>query len=142
MTGLIVVAPVTLTTLLMAGVCGALAIPLDVSTVLAAGVAIGVGVDYAVHYVYRYRRESAQGKTHVEATHAVIRAVGKTIVFNAVVVAVGFAVLFLSQFPQHVKLGQFVSAYMVLSCLAALIILPLLYSLPVVKRHLTVSKSE
>ena len=141
-TGLLVVAPVTATTLVMAGVSGILLIPLDVSTVLAAGVAIGVGVDYAVHYIYRYRREVGKGKGHIDATHEVIRAVGKTIVFNATVVTLGFAVLFLSQFPQHVKLGQFVSAYMVLSCLVALVVLPLLYSLPAVQRRVMVRKSE
>ena len=141
-TGLLVVAPVTVTTLVIAGVSGIFAIPLDVSTVLAAGVAIGVGVDYAVHYVYRYRREAGQGKNHLEATHGVIRAVGKTIVFNATVVTAGFAVLFLSQFPQHVKLGEFVAAYMVLSCLVALVLLPLLYSLPAVQQRLMVEKSE
>ena len=134
-TGLLVVAPVTATTLLMAGAAGIFVIPLDVSTVLAAGVAIGVGVDYAVHYIYRYRREVAKGKDHLNATQEVMRAVGKTIVFNATVVTVGFAVLFLSQFPQHVKLGQFVSAYMILSCLVALIILPWLYSLPAVQQR-------
>ncbi len=139
--GLLVVAPVTVTTLVMAGVAGIFAIPLDVSTVLAAGVAIGVGVDYAVHYVYRYRREALSGKDHVAVTNAVIRAVGKTIVFNATVVTAGFAVLLLSQFPQHVKLGQFVSGYMVLSCLVALTLLPLLYSLPAVRDRLKVAKS-
>ncbi len=138
--GLLVVAPVTVTTLVMAGVAGIFAIPLDVSTVLAAGVAIGVGVDYAVHYVYRYRREALSGKDHVAATNAVIRAVGKTIVFNATVVTAGFAVLLLSQFPQHVKLGQFVSGYMVLSCLVALTLLPLLYSMPAVRGKLKVAK--
>ena len=137
--GLLVVAPVTVTTLIMAGVSGIFAIPLDVSTVLAAGVAIGVGVDYAVHYVYRYRREAASGLNHMESTNGVVRAVGKTIVFNATVVTAGFAVLFLSQFPQHVKLGQFVSGYMVLSCLVALTLLPLLYSLPAVKKRLMVT---
>lgn len=141
-TGLLVVAPVTATTLVMAGVSGILLIPLDVSTVLAAGVAIGVGVDYAVHYIYRYRRESEKGKDHLAATQEVVRAVGKTIVFNATVVTVGFAVLLLSQFPQHVKLGQFVAAYMVLSCIVALVILPLLYSQPAVSRRAMVSKSE
>ena len=76
------------------------------------------------------------------ATQEVVRAVGKTIVFNATVVTVGFAVLLLSQFPQHVKLGQFVAAYMVLSCIVALVILPLLYSQPAVSRRAMVSKSE
>ena len=126
--GLLIVTPITITTLLVAGMAGFMRIPLDVSTALAAGVAIGVGVDYAVHYLYRYRNEMVRLKDHYMATLATMRSVGKTIVFNALVVTAGFLVLLGSQFPPHVKLGNFVAAYMVISCLAALIILPLLLS--------------
>lgn len=124
--GLLVVIPVTLTTLFIGGVAGWVGIPLDVSTALAAGVAIGVGVDYAVHYLFRYRRARRIQQDHSAATRETMRSVGKTIVFNALVVTGGFAVLFFSVFPPHVKLGYFVAAYMVLSCAAALLILPAL----------------
>jgi predicted RND superfamily exporter protein len=124
--GLLVVVPVTLSTLLIGGFAGAFAIPLDVSTALAAGVAIGVGVDYAVHFLFRYRRERQSTDDHATATRETMRSVGKSIVFNAVVVTAGFAVLLFSVFPPHVKLGEFVAAYMVLSCAAAFIVLPLL----------------
>jgi predicted RND superfamily exporter protein len=50
------------------------------------------------------------------------------IIFNAVIVTIGFAVLSMSQFPPHVKLGYFVVSYMVVSCLMALIILPALFA--------------
>jgi len=124
--GLYVVLPVTLTTLLVAGAAGWFRVPLDVSTVLAAGVAIGVGVDYAVHYLYRYNYNRNRGETSQDAVFSSVRTVGKAIVLNAVVVTVGFLVLGLSQFPPHVKLGYFVSTYMVVSCVAALTLLPLL----------------
>ncbi len=132
--GFFVVVPVSLSTLFIGGFAGLAGIPLDVSTVLAAGVAVGVGVDYAIHYIFRYQREIEAGKEHLEATRAVARGVGKTIVFNAVVVTAGFAVLLFSQFPQHAKLGQFVTAYMVVSCLIALVILPAMYSLVKLRR--------
>ena len=126
--GLLIVAPITFTTLFIAGAAGFMGIPLDVSTALAAGVAIGVGVDYAVHYLFRYRNEMSKLNDHHQATLATMRSVGKTIVFNAVVVTAGFLVLLGSQFPPHVKLGNFVASYMVVSCLAALVLLPLLLS--------------
>lgn len=124
--GLLVVLPVTLTTLFIGGIAGWAGIPLDVSTALAAGVAIGVGVDYAVHYLYRYRRSQRAHLDHDAATRETMRSIGKTIVFNAIVVTSGFAVLFFSVFPPHAKLGYFVAAYMVLSCVVALIVLPVL----------------
>lgn len=128
LTGLFTVIPVTLTTLIVAGVAGFAAIPLDVSTALAAGLAIGVGVDYTVHYMHRYWYQRRHGADHRAATAATMRSVGKTITYNAIIVAVGFSVLLLSQFPPHVKLGNFVAAYMLLSLMAALMVLPILLS--------------
>ncbi len=126
--GLFVVLPVTLTTLIMAGVAGVLRIPIDVSTTLAAGVAIGVGVDYAVHYIFKYKATLNEFSDSMLATTETFRRVGRTIVLNALIVITGFAVLLFSQFPPHIKLGYFVIIYMMLSCLVALIILPVLFS--------------
>lgn len=121
-----IVLPVAVTTTIVAGMAGWLNIPMDVSTVLAAGIAIGVGVDYAVHYVFRYKAHREAGQAHEEAVASTMKDVGRTIVFNAVVVSAGFAILLLSQFPPHVKLGMFVMVYMVISCIVALYLLPLI----------------
>ena len=126
--GIYVVIPVTVSTLLVAGAAGFLSIPLDVSTALAAGIAIGVGVDYAIHFIYRYINERKEGGEHITAMENTLRSTGHTIVLNAVVVSVGFSVLFFSQFPPHVKLGYFVTAYMIVSCLVAIWVLPALIS--------------
>jgi len=126
--GVYIVVPVVLSTLLVAGVAGWLQIPLDVSTALAAGIAIGVGVDYAVHYIFRYMSERREHKNHDEATAATLRTAGRTIVLNATVVTASFSVLIFSQFPPHAKLGYFVASYMVVSCLIAIIVLPILFS--------------
>ena len=126
--GIYVVIPVTLSTLFVAGVAGLFSIPLDVSTALAAGIAIGVGVDYAIHYLFRYTSERKQGQDHDQATANTLRTTGYTIVLNATVVTVGFSVLFFSQFPPHTKLGLFVTSYMIMSCLVAIWVLPALIS--------------
>ena len=126
--GLHTVIPITVTTVLIGGAAGWLDIPLDVSTVLAAGLAISVGVDYTIHYISRYALERDRGKDERQAVLGAMRSVGKPIVFNAAVVAAGFLVLALSQFPPHVKLGYFVSLYMVVACAAALVVLPVAFS--------------
>ena len=126
--GIYIVIPVTLSTLFVAGFAGLFSIPLDVSTALAAGIAIGVGVDYAVHYLFRYIHERKNNQDHLTATNNTLRTTGHTIVINAIVVSIGFSVLFFSQFPPHVKLGAFVTAYMVLSCLVAIFVLPAVLS--------------
>ncbi len=123
--GAAVVLPVVIASLLVGGGAGWLGIPVDVSSVLAAGIAVGVGVDYAIHYVFSYTAERKAGLGHEAAVSETLRSVGRTIIFNAVVVVAGFSVLLLSQFPPHIKLGVFVVLYMVVSCVAALLILPL-----------------
>ncbi len=121
-----IVLPVAITTTIVAGLAGWFEIPLDVSTALAAGIAIGVGVDYAVHYVFRYKLHRSEGQSHEMAVSNTMKGVGRTIVFNALVVSAGFAVLLLSQFPPHAKLGMFVVVYMILSCFVAMYVLPLI----------------
>ena len=121
-----VVLPVIVTTTIVAGFAGWFGVPMDVSTALAAGIAIGVGVDYAVHYVFRYKSHRENGVSHEIAVANTMKGVGRTIVFNAIVVSAGFAILLLSQFPPHAKLGLFVVVYMLISCVVALYILPLL----------------
>ncbi|MEK6750089.1 MAG: MMPL family transporter [Pseudomonadota bacterium] len=127
MAGVYVVVPVSISTLIVAGGAGWLGVPLDVSTALAAGIAIGVGVDYAVHYIYRYQIEFGKYQDHNLATAHTLRTAGKNITLNALVVIAGFAVLLASQFPPHVKLGYLVAAYMVVSFVSALVVLPLMY---------------
>ena len=124
--GLAVVLPVAITTTIVAGFAGWFGIPLDVSTALAAGIAIGVGVDYAVHFVFRYQLHRSEGQSHELAVTNTMKGVGRTIVFNALVVSAGFAILLLSQFPPHAKLGMFVVVYMILSCVVAMYVLPLI----------------
>lgn len=126
--GIITVIPITITTIIVAGAAGWLNVPMDISTVLAAGVAIGVGVDYTVHYLSRYALERQHEKSAEEAVLGAMRSVGKPVVFNATVVTAGFLILALSQFPPHIKLGYFVSSYMVIACLVALIVLPLTFA--------------
>jgi len=126
--GFYIVLPVTLSTLLVAGAAGFMGVALDVSTALAAGMAIGVGVDYTIHYIFRYIEEYRRSGDARSATTATLRTVGRTIVFNALVVTVGFSALFFSKFPPHAKLGYFVAAYMVVSCVIALGVLPALFA--------------
>jgi len=127
--GLFVVLPVAVTTLWVAGLTALFGIPLDVSTTLAAGIAIGVGVDYAIHYLYRYMREYRESHDIEQASLMSLRRAGRTIVLNAMVVSAGFLVLIASQFPPNTKTGYFVSVYIILSCVIALMLLPAMLEL-------------
>ncbi|RMF60394.1 MAG: RND family transporter, partial [Calditrichaeota bacterium] len=70
---------------------------LNIVTMLTSSIAIGVGVDYAVHFIYRYRKELKE-KTPENAARTTLIEAGIPIVLNALTVGLGFAVLMFSTF--------------------------------------------
>lgn len=128
--GLIGILPISITTLLAFGLMGFLDIPLDASTGMAALIAVGVGLDITIHYIYRFQIETKYlGYTYEPATITTFRFSGRAIFFNILVVGLGFMVLALSNFPPHAKMGYFVALYLGLSFLVALVSLPLIFKL-------------
>ncbi|MFQ6040678.1 MAG: MMPL family transporter, partial [Candidatus Poribacteria bacterium] len=58
--GLISVTPIALTILVNFGVMSYLGIPLDTATMMIASIAIGIGIDYTIHFTSRFRLELAK----------------------------------------------------------------------------------
>lgn len=106
------------------GLMGFLGIELNLPTAMLSSIMIGVGVDYTIHYLWRYREERRAGKTPVEAVVTTLTTVGRGIVFNAMSVVVGFSALLLSAFVP-VKFFGFLVVVSISSCLVgALVLLP------------------
>lgn len=106
------------------GVMGYAGAYLDVATVMIASLSVGIGVDYAVHFLARYRRERAAGAAHGEALATTYRTSGRAIVFNAVTLMLGFLVMLLSSFGALVTFGWLITLTMVTTALGALFVLP------------------
>ncbi|MBT3275408.1 MAG: MMPL family transporter [Spirochaetales bacterium] len=96
---------------------------LDIITSLLASLAIGIGVDYAIHYMNAYKRCIKEGETN--PLRKVYRTTGSAIFFNALSVAFGFLGLLISRFIPIQQLGILFSVSMVCACLASLIVLPM-----------------
>jgi predicted RND superfamily exporter protein len=106
------------------GLMGYLGINLDVATSMLSAIMIGVGVDYTIHYLWRYRQERESGRDPGAALIVTLTTVGRGIVFNALSVAVGFGVLFASAFLP-VKFFGFLVVVSISACLmGALVLLP------------------
>jgi predicted RND superfamily exporter protein len=119
-------APTVVATVVNFGIMGYFGITLGVITAMTADIGIGVGVDYAIHFVNRYRLLGRRYADPLEVTRHTMVTAGKAIFFNALVVGAGFAVLLVSHFPLHSNLGLLVALNMGVSCLAAMTILPAL----------------
>ncbi|MCX7024870.1 MAG: MMPL family transporter [Spirochaetes bacterium] len=127
--GLIGSIPLAVTVLINFGVMGLARIRLDISTAMVGSLAIGIGIDYSIHFMASYRRNYLALVNRDAATRAALRSTGKAIIFNAVSVAAGFLVLMFSQFNPVVFMGFLVALTMFTSSLAAMTLLPVLLNM-------------
>jgi len=127
--GMYNIIPITMAMLLNFGIMGALGMTVRFSNSVAFAVAMGIGVDYAIHLVFKFQREVADGADLAEVNTVTLMTSGKAILFNAVVVTAGFLVLLASNFTGHQILGQLLSLSMVTSFLGSVTLLPAALSL-------------
>jgi uncharacterized protein len=128
MVGLIGSVPIIITAVISFGVMGALNIPLSTATALLSSIAIGIGIDYAIHFIQNYKMNLAASGKKLLALYTTVNVTGKAILFNAIVVIAGFLVLMFSVFPPNRTLGALVSMNMFTSLVGTLsIMLVLIY---------------
>jgi len=124
--GLVGSFPIVITALIGFGVLGIFNIPLNTTTALLSSITIGIGIDYAVHFLDRYRLNRRKGLSLEVAVAETMDHSGRAIVFNAVVVIAGFLVLLASVFPPNRALGALVSMNMFISFVGTLTVMVLL----------------
>ncbi|MBT3276227.1 MAG: MMPL family transporter [Spirochaetales bacterium] len=124
--GLIGSIPIIITAIVNFGVMGLLGIPLGISTALISSIAIGIGIDYAIHFIDRYRKQSEAGDNADVAAEKTMYSSGRAILFNAAVVSAGFAVLLISVFPPNRQVGGLTALNMIVSFFGTVTVLLLL----------------
>ena len=121
--GLIGSVPIIITALISFGIMGFLGIPLSTTTALLSSIAIGIGIDYAVHFLEQYRHNASTTDDKLVAAQKTMAHSGKAIIYNAIVVIAGFLVLMFSVFPPNRELGALVSLNMFTSLAGTLTIM-------------------
>jgi len=122
--GLIGIVPTALTILTNFAVLGYAGIGLDSFTALIASVVIGLGVDYTIHFLSRFRLELSTSSDDREALSRTLSSTGASIVLNAVAVGLGFEVL-LFAYGQHLRIfGGLLGLSLIVSALFTLLVLP------------------
>jgi len=116
--------PLIYTLIAMFGTMGWLGIKLDIATAMLSSIAIGVGVDYTIHFFWRYKYEMLQGNTPRESVMNTLTTTGRGITINALSVVLGFAVLFISSFLT-IKYFAYLIIFSIIVCLfGALVLMP------------------
>lgn len=116
--------PLILALLMIFGVMGFFGIELNLITALLSSIMIGVGVDYSIHFLWRYRDERRTGLDPAQAVHRTLVTTGRGIVFNGLSVLVGFAVLIVSSFFPVQFFGLLVVISILACLIGALVVLP------------------
>jgi len=117
-------------------------INLDMITALISSIAIGIGVDYTVHFLSRYKLERALSDDLTLVTKNTILSTGRGIIINAISVALGFSVLVFSKFIVLRYIGFLTAVIMVTSSVSALTILPIILNFVKPKFVLPKEKNE
>ena len=126
MIGFIGATPIVLTALINFGVMGIFGIPLSSTTALLSSISVGIGIDYAIHFIERYKQFAATSKDKFITASRTMEHSGRAIIFNAFVVISGFLVLIVSVFPPNRELGALVSLNMFTSFIGTISIMLLL----------------
>lgn len=123
--GLVASLPLLISILIDFAAMGFLGIKLNLGTSLVASVSVGIGIDYAIHFIDAYKREYSDGSDFLRRAFT---SSGKAIIINAISVGAGFAVLALSQFNILADLGILIALTMFTSALISLTVIPALFS--------------
>ena len=122
--GLISAIPLGISMIILFGLMGVFSIELNVATAMLSSIMIGVGVDYTIHFLWRYKEERKSGLSPEESVQKTLTTTGRGIVFNALSVIIGFLVLLVSTFLP-VRFFGFLVIVSIFACLiGALIVVP------------------
>jgi predicted RND superfamily exporter protein len=122
--GLLTIAPNLLPVLAVLGVMGYLGISMNVATVMVASVALGIVDDDTIHFINRYRREAAAGKSTDEAIEIATAHEGRASLTTAIINSAGYGVLLLSEYKPTAWFGGLLALTMMTAFLAEVFILP------------------
>ncbi|MDR2730630.1 MAG: MMPL family transporter, partial [Treponema sp.] len=122
--GVIGSVPLTLAILCNFAVMGFLGIKLSLGTALISSLAVGIGIDYTIHFIEFFKHEYRSGEP--DFLRRTFIGCGKAILINALSVGAGFGVLAFSQFKIIAELGALIALSMMITAFVSLTVIPAL----------------
>jgi predicted RND superfamily exporter protein len=120
--------PIVITITAILGMLAISKFHLNILTANLSAIAVGVGVDYSIHLIsgiYHFRK-AGLGKR--ESIDSALSSVSKPVLANAFGLAIGLSVLFFSPLRIHLQAASVMWVAMVISSMAALLLIPIFYS--------------
>tara|TARA_R110002167_G_scaffold23131_8_gene82460 strand:+ start:396 stop:3641 length:3246 start_codon:yes stop_codon:yes gene_type:complete len=124
MAGIFALTPVAASILLVYSAMVALSIPLGIGTSMFAAVAIGLGVDFAIHTIDKLRSLHPESGDIPTTLQKFYPTTGRALLFNLLAIAFGFGVLISSKVVPLNNFGIIVALSVTTSFLASMTLLP------------------
>jgi hypothetical protein len=122
--------PLLFTILLIYGVVGFAGKDFDMPLSVLSSLSLGMAVDFAIHFISRFRQRLAEAGGDVrEALLWTAARPGKGIVRNALLFAAAFSVMLFAPLTPYIAVGAFIAGMMLLSALFTILYLPALVML-------------
>ncbi len=118
--------PLSFTIAFSYGVIGLIGKSYDMPVAVLSSLALGLSVDFAIHFIERYREERARLGSLDAALAAIFGETGRAIAKNALVVSIGFTPLLFAPLVPYVTVGVLLASIMALSWVATMLLLPAL----------------
>jgi predicted RND superfamily exporter protein len=127
--GFIAVLPVAFSLLLVLAALAVAGTPLGIANSMFAGIALGIGLDFAIHLTTAYRQRLRQGIPASEALRSTLELSGPAVCVSAASITAGFSVLMLSEIAPNVQLGVMICLCLLTCAVTTLLLIPSLLRL-------------
>ena len=124
--GIVSMIPLLFTVLFNFGVMAFAGKSLDIATLMISSITIGIGIDYGIHFIERYREELSETQSRAQSLIRSAQTTGTGIVYNALALALGFGIMILSAFQGLQNFGLLIAMTMVVSAIGAFAVIPAL----------------
>ncbi len=123
-TTLLALAPIVVSVLLVFALLAASGTPLGIANSMFAAVALGIGVDYSIHLVARYRERLGAGLARGPAIRSAFENTAPAILKSSLAICSGLAVLGFSQVLPNLQLALLVCLSLTVSAAMTLLVVP------------------
>ncbi len=97
---------------------------INIVTATIAAVSIGIGIDFALHYISRYREELDRHGRRDTAIRIASEGTGTALVASAMSSAIGFGIMAFAPMPLFAAYGLLTALMIVMALIATLVVLP------------------
>jgi len=122
--GLLAMLPLSVTIISIYGLIGWIGKDYDMPIAVLSSLTLGLSVDFAIHFIERYRQLLKHGASVPDALSQMFNEPARAITRNALVIAFGFTPLLFAPLVPYITVGLFLASIMLISAFVTLTLIP------------------